>query len=65
MLTTAIIFTVLVAVWGRSGATAARTRPRRKRVRDHGASDDFVLDATVFSTGSAAPRDRCAAPRDR
>jgi hypothetical protein len=31
MLTTAIIFTLLVAVWGRSGpAAAARTRPRRE-----------------------------------
>jgi hypothetical protein len=32
MLTTAIIFTLLVAVWGRSGAAlAARTGPRRER----------------------------------
>jgi hypothetical protein len=30
MLTTAIIFTVLVAVWGRSGAIAARA-PMRDR----------------------------------
>jgi hypothetical protein len=28
MLTTAIIFTVLVAVWGRSGAIAARKHAR-------------------------------------
>jgi hypothetical protein len=34
MLTTAIIFTVLVAVWGRSGAIAARTLPRRQHAAD-------------------------------
>jgi hypothetical protein len=35
MLTTAIIFTVLVAVWGRSGAAfAARTGPRRRHAGD-------------------------------
>jgi hypothetical protein len=34
MSSTAIIFTVLVAVWGRSGAIAARTRPRRAHAGD-------------------------------
>jgi hypothetical protein len=35
MLTTAIIFTVLVAVWGRSGvASAVRTGPRRAPADD-------------------------------
>jgi hypothetical protein len=33
MLTTAIIFTVLVAVWGHSGAIAAWARPRRESAR--------------------------------
>jgi hypothetical protein len=34
MLTTAIIFTVLVAVWGRSGAITARTGLRRQHAAD-------------------------------
>jgi hypothetical protein len=34
MLTTAIIFTVLVAVWGRCGAVAGRTGVRRERAAE-------------------------------
>jgi hypothetical protein len=43
MLTTAIIFTVLVAVWGRSG--------RRRRPRRHAAA----VTVTVIASGPSRP----------